>query len=266
MENYLEVNRKSWDERVDFHAKSEFYSMKDFLQGESSLKSIELDLLGDITGKKVLHLQCHFGQDSISLSRLGAEVTGVDFSSKAISLARELAEKCGTTTQFVCSDVYTLPEVLKEEFDIVFTSYGTIGWLPDLQKWAGVISHFLKPNGVFVFAEFHPVIWMFDDNFEKIAYGYSDKEAIIETVRGTYADKNADIELKTISWNHGLSDVMTSLLEQGLILDSFKEYFYSPYPCFNKVEEIRKGEYVISALEEKIPYVYSIKAHKSHSN
>jgi len=127
------------------------------------------------------------------LSRLGAEVTGVDLSDKAIESGRKIAEQINADVRFICCDLYDLPNHLDQQFDYVFTSYGTIGWLPDLDKWAKVISSFLKPNGKFVFVEFHPVVWMFDDNFEKIGYRYFNSGAIIETANGTYADRNAAI-------------------------------------------------------------------------
>jgi len=192
-QHYLDINRASWNSRTDSHLKSEFYDLPGFLQGRSSLNDIELDLLDDIQGKTILHLQCHFGQDTISLSRLGAEVTGVDLSDKAIESARKIAEQTNADVRFICCDLYDLPNHLDQQFDYVFTSYGTIGWLPDLDKWAKVISSFLKPNGKFVFVEFHPVVWMFDDNFEKIGYRYFNSGAIIETANGTYADRNAAI-------------------------------------------------------------------------
>ena len=140
------------------------------MKGRTSLNSIELDLLGDVKGKQILHLQCHFGQDSISLSRLGAKVTGMDLADKAIDAARQLSTKCATDTEFVLSDIYDLPNVLNKKYDIVYTSYGTIGWLPDLDQWAGVISHFLKPGGKFIFVEFHPFVWMYDDDFTHVKY------------------------------------------------------------------------------------------------
>ena len=132
--DYLEINRQAWNNKIDTHLKSAFYDLDSFLQGKSSLNDIELKLLGDVKGKSILHLQCHFGQDSISLSRLGAEVTGVDLADKAIASAKEIASKTNSTTKFICCDIYDLPNHLDEQFDIVFTSYGTIGWLPDLDR------------------------------------------------------------------------------------------------------------------------------------
>src|SRR5688572_730649 len=136
--DYLEKNRRLWNARTDVHVTSEFYELDKFLAGKSSLNEIELNLLGDLKGKSVLHLQCHFGQDSISLARLGAEVTGVDLSDKAIAKAKELAKQTGANAEFICTDIYELPQHLDKKFDVVFTSYGTIGWLPDLDKWAKI--------------------------------------------------------------------------------------------------------------------------------
>ena len=264
--NYIEINRKSWNSRVDIHLKSEFYDLNNFLEGKTSLNDIELNLLGDISGKSILHLQCHFGQDSISLSRLGAKVTGIDLSDKAIERARQLATETGSDAAFICCDIYDLPDHLDEQFDIVFTSYGTIGWLPDLDKWAKIVSGCLKPGGLFVFAEFHPVVWMFDDNFEKIGYNYFNSGAIAETETGTYADRKADLTLDYVVWNHSLSEILTGLITNNLEITSFNEFDYSPYDCFNNTIEFEPGKYRIAHLENKIPMVFSIAAKKRISS
>lgn len=262
--NYIEVNRNSWNNRTESHLKSEFYDLEGFLNGKNSLNEIELNLLGDIKGKTILHLQCHFGQDTISLSRLGAEVTGIDLSDKAIESAKQIAKNTTSNVKFICCDIYDLPNLLKEKFDVVFTSYGTIGWLPDLDKWAKVVSNFLKPNGQFVFVEFHPVVWMFDNNFEEIGYRYFNSGAIIETENGTYADKTADITQEYVTWNHGLSEVINSLTNNGLEIKSLNEFDFSPYNCFNKTIEFEPKKYRIEHLDNKIPMVYSINAVKKY--
>jgi 2-polyprenyl-3-methyl-5-hydroxy-6-metoxy-1,4-benzoquinol methylase len=262
--NYIEINKQSWNNRIDAHLKSKFYDLDHFMKGKTSLNSIELELLGDITGKTILHLQCHFGQDTISLNRLGAEVTGVDLSDKAIESARQIAKDTNAKVTFICCDIYDLPQHLDQQFDFVFTSYGTIGWLPDLDKWAKIVSKFLKPNGQFVFVEFHPVVWMFDDNFENITYRYFNSGAIIETENGTYADKTANILLVNITWNHGLGEVINSLLKNGIEINQLNEYDYSPYNCFNKTIEFEPKKYRIEHLANKIPMVYSILARKKN--
>jgi ubiquinone/menaquinone biosynthesis C-methylase UbiE len=260
--NYVSINKASWNKRVDAHISSDFYDMKGFLAGETSLKEIELSLLGNINGLNVLHLQCHFGQDSISLSRMGASVTGVDLSDKAIEKARDLAQQTGSTAQFICSDIYELPAHLNQQFDIVFTSYGTIGWLPDLDKWADIVSRFLKPGGKFVFVEFHPVVWMYDDDFEKVAYNYFKADPIHETESGTYADREANISIESVSWNHSLSEVFSSLINHGITINSFEEYDYSPYNCFKNTIEVEPGKYRIRHLNNFIPIVYSLSGTK----
>ena len=261
-DNYIAINKKAWDNKTPYLIQSPFYDMESFLQGKNTLTPIELELLGDVTGKRVLHLQCHFGQDTISLGRMGATVTGVDFSEAAIQQAVELAHKTRVSSRFICCDIYDIPNHLDEQFDIVFTSYGTIGWLPDLNKWAGVISKFLRPGGKFVFAEFHPVVWMFDPLVEKVQYNYFKSDAIIEIDMGTYADKTAPIETETVSWNHSLSEVINSLILNDLQILSFNEYDYSPYNCFMNMDEYENGKYRFNSHGNKLPLVYSITAIK----
>ncbi len=260
--DYLTINKQSWDKRTEVHLSSEFYDVVGFLKGNTSLNSIELKLLGDIKGKSILHLQCHFGQDTISLQRLGAKATGVDLSSQSVASANDLALKAGVTPTFICCDLYDLPNHLNQEFDIVFTSYGTIGWLPDLDKWASVVSQFLKPNGKFVFAEFHPVVWMFDDDFKNIGYNYFNTGAIIETENGTYANREAPIKQEYVMWNHGMSEALNSLIKSGLEINSVDEFDYSPYNCFKETIEFEPKKYRIKHLENKIPMVYAIVATK----
>ena len=141
-DDYKAINKQTWNNKTDIHIASAFYDVEGFLKGKSTLNDIELPLLGDVSGKKILHLQCHFGQDTMTFSRMGAKATGVDLSDKAIERAREINEKLNLDTTFVCCDIYDAPNHLDEKFDIVFTSYGTIGWFPDLGKWAKIVSHF----------------------------------------------------------------------------------------------------------------------------
>ena len=257
-ENYIQINKQTWNKQVSVHLESDFYDMNGFLNGKNSVPNIDLELLGDVKGKSILHLQCHFGQDTLSLARLGAQCTGIDLSDKAIEKAQELNTKLGLNANFVCCDVYETPNHLNEKFDIVYTSYGTIGWLPDLDKWASVISNCLKPNGKLVFVEFHPVLWMFDDDFTKILYHYHNDKPIIEESTGTYANKDAEISTDQIGWNHSLSEVIQSLLNNGLQIEHFEEYDYSNYNCFNELVEFEPKKFRIKHLENKIPMMYSL--------
>jgi len=261
MKDYQTVNRKAWNDRVSAHLKSEFYDLQGWKAGKTSLKDIELELLGDVSGKSILHLQCHFGQDSLSLARMGATVTGVDLSDEGIEAARKLNDELELNAEFIVSDVLELIGKTDKKFDIVFTSYGTIGWLPDLDKWAETISHHLKPGGQLIFVEFHPAVWMFDDDYEKVAYRYFKDAPIVETSTGTYAAPNADIELKEVSWNHSLSEVYQALKKQGLQITDFNEHDYSPY-CLAGMFEMDEGKFVVEKHGNKLPLVYSLVAEK----
>jgi SAM-dependent methyltransferase len=209
-----------------------------------------------------LHLQCHFGQDSIALARHGAQVTGIDLSDDAIAKAIELADACGQSVKFICCDIYDLPNQLNETFDIVFTSYGTIGWLPDLDKWANVIRHFLKPGGQFIFADFHPSVWMFDDDFKVVSYNYFNDGPIVETQTGTYGDKTADFSTTYVMWNHGIAEIFTALTNAKLRIEIVQEFDYSPYDCFPHTEEFEPGKFRIQHLGNRIPMVLALNARK----
>ncbi|MFK8103575.1 MAG: class I SAM-dependent methyltransferase [Saprospiraceae bacterium] len=261
-QNYIEQNKAAWNNRLDHHVQSDFYDMAAFRNGKNSLKSIELALLGEVSGKSILHLQCHFGQDSLSLARMGAKVTGADLSDKAIQKAREINEELGLDAKFICCDLYDLPKHLDGQFDFVFTSYGTIGWLPDMDKWAAIVARYLKPGGQLIFADFHPVVWMFDDNFDFIEYRYFKSEPIVDTQTGTYADRSAPIEIVDISWNHSMSEVITSLLGQGLRLVDLQEYDYSPYDCFQGMNKVAEDKFTIQKMGDKLPLVYSMVVQK----
>jgi SAM-dependent methyltransferase len=158
--------------------------------------------------------------------------------------------------------VYDLPQQLDEQFDIVFTSYGVIGWLPDMDQWAAVVAKHLKPGGQFYMAEFHPVVWTFDDDFTHIKYHYDNREVIITENQGTYTDREAEIRGKEYSWNHSISEVLNALLRAGLVLEFFNEHMYSPYPCFRNIVETEPGKWQVKGMEGKIPMVYSLRMKK----
>lgn len=263
--HYFERNRALWNAKTSHHVDSEFYDMKGFRQHKNSLREIELAELGEVSGKSLLHLQCHFGQDTLSWANLGAEATGIDLSDEAIATARSLSEELQIPAEFICSNVYDLPEVLDKQYDIVFTSYGVIGWLPDMDKWASILTRYLKPGGTFYMVEFHPFIWTLDDEFKGFAYDYFNKpEAPIhETVKGTYADREAPIEMDEYSWNHALGEVITALVKQGLSLEFLHEFPFSAYNCFPNMKSVGKHRWVFEHLDIAIPYLYSIKATKA---
>ncbi|MCH2198701.1 MAG: class I SAM-dependent methyltransferase [Flavobacteriales bacterium] len=262
MEDYIQVNRDAWNKRTTAHVDSEFYDNATFKEGRSSLNDIELSLFPDLSGLRVLHLQCHFGQDSISLARKGAQVTAIDLSDEAINQGKALAKEVNVDVEFICCDVYSTLDHVEGQYDLVFTSYGTIGWLPDLNKWANIISQSLKPGGKLVFVEFHPAVWMFDDNIERIAYSYFNRDVIVEELEGSYTDGSEEIRAKYMSWNHGLGEVYQALKANGLNIVDFNEYDYSPYNCFATSHEVNPGKYMLKGNEGKMPMVYSIVALK----
>lgn len=261
---YFAANKAHWNQRTLVHKDSGFYNRAGFLKGEGVLTPIERGELTNVSGKKMLHLQCHFGMDSLDWARQGAIVTGVDISDEAIKEAQQLNKELGLDARFICCNIYDLKSQLDEaaSFDIVFTTYGTVGWLPDLEPWAALIAHYLKPGGRFYFAEFHPVLWMFDDDFTRIQYAYDKQEVIVTENQGTYTDRKADIQGKEYSWNHSISEVLNALLKAGLKLENFNEHMYSPYPCFRNMKETSPGRWEIAGMEGKLPMVYSLLAVK----
>ncbi len=256
----FDANKALWNGRVPYHLTSRMYDLDAFMAGRNSLNAIELELLGDVHGKRILHLQCHFGQDTLSLARRGAKVTGLDISDAALAEARALAERCSLQADWVLSNVVDHRPELDGLFDIVYTSYGTIGWLPDVQPWAANIARYLKPGGRFVFVEFHPALWMFDNAFTHVQYSYFNRETIVEEQQGTYADRGAAIKLTSYGWNHDLGEVLSALLSAGLCIDRFTELDASPHDCFANTVRGEDGMFRIKGMEGKLPMVYALSA------
>jgi SAM-dependent methyltransferase len=220
-------NRALWNEWTAIHERSEFYDLESFKAGGVRLRDYEIEEVGDIRGRSLLHLQCHFGIDTLSWARLGAEATGVDYSERAVTLARSLAEELGLDARFVLANVYDLPEVLDDRFDVVYTSRGVTGWLPDLNRWAKVITHFLRPGGIFYITEVHPVaLAMSDTPPPRPAYAYWERTAPQSfPVAGSYADLTAEVSTPLEhSWNHAMSEIVQSLIDAGLTIELFREY------------------------------------------
>ncbi|MCK8046386.1 class I SAM-dependent methyltransferase [Shewanella sp. 1CM18E] len=264
--DYLSVNQQSWDKRVQTHVTSEFYDVAGFLQGKSSLQEIELAQL-NVVGKSLLHLQCHFGLDTLSWARMGADVTGIDLSPAAIAQAKSLAEQAGLTADFICSDVYSVPETVKGEFDVVFTSYGAIVWLPDLDKWAQVIANKLVAGGQFYMVEFHPAQAVFE------GYNYFHQDAPDVEDEATYTENANDDTHTFMSWPHSLADVINALIKAGLEINRLDEYPFSPYKCFAGLTEetvtveLAGGRqsckrYFVEHKGQRLPLTYSISATK----
>ena len=263
LKEYFDTNRKLWNDLVSINKNSRMYDLDGFKKGKSSLNFIELEELGDVAGKSLLHLQCHFGMDTLSWARLGARVTGIDFSEEAIQLARSLSKELDIPGRFIQSNIYDSREVLSEEFDIVCTSYGVLCWLPDLMEWGRIISHFLKDDGIFYMVEFHPVRSMFDDQGKmKEPYFHSDKPIRYEGT-GTYADPSAPFHHVTYEWLHSLGDVVNALVEAGLRIEFLHEFPFSMYDDCPWLEQRDDGLWYHKNKEIKAPMTFSIKAHKA---
>lgn len=261
-EDYFEVNRQTWNEKVKIHSNSEMYDLEAFKKGKTSLMPYELHALGDVNGKSLLHLQCHFGQDTLSWSRKGAKCVGVDLSDEGIALAKSLNEDLKLDAEFVRCNVLETSEHIKATFDIVFTSYGVIGWLPDLKPWGQMIAERLKKGGIFYMVEFHPIVWMFDylEGKPVMKYGYMQDEAIYEEYEGTYANQESKMISKEYGWNHGLSEVINALIEAGLKIEYLNEYDESPYNVLPDLVETKSGNYVTK--NRLYPLIFEIKATK----
>lgn len=262
-EKYFNTNKNTWNNRTSAHQNSQFYNVDAFLKGENTLNTYELNALGDISQKKILHLQCHFGQDTLSLARMGAECTGVDFSENAIELAQKLNKKLQLNAQFICCNVYDIIKYVPHKFDIVFASYGVLGWLPDLNEWAKIIFEKLKRGGQFYLVEFHPIAWMFDYTVlpPKLKYPYHFNEPVFEDYLGTYAVPESTIESKEYTWNHSLSNIIQSLLNAGLKLDMFKEHEGIPYNVFPDL--VKQEDGLFYSKERLFPLLFEVKFIKS---
>jgi len=268
MDEYRRSNRAMWDEWVGIHARSEMYALDQFKAGRNSLHSLELGELGEVNGRSLLHLQCHFGMDTLSWARLGAQVTGMDFSEKAIDLARSLSRELDIPARFVCCDLYDLPQHLSEQFDVVYTSYGVLTWLPDVGGWAQVVAQFLKPGGTFYIAEFHPFGMLFDEEAPELhlRYPYFDSGVIASPIQGSYADRQAEIQQKTsYEWAYPLGEVISSLIAAGLRIQFLHEFPFCVYNMYPFLEQAEDGYYYLPGKVQSVPLMFSIKAGKAGS-
>ena len=267
---YFEANRKNWDERVGIHIEDpgEIYDIPGFLEGKTTLKTIELDMMGDVAGKTFLHLMCHFGLDTLSWARYGAYTTGVDFSTKAVSVARMLAKRIGENARFVHADIYELRDRLEGDFDIVFASYGVLCWLSDVTKFMAVVSHFLKPGGIFIIVDVHPIVEIFEYDAKqkrldvRRPYFHRQEPDICE-VNASYTSRTRKLQnTTTYQWSHDLGSIVNAALWNGLAIISLQEY---PFLCYKRYPEMYQGEdgyWRFSNQEIELPMLFSLKAVK----
>ena len=264
-DEYLEVNRSSWDERVPIHAEGEFYDVASFKEGQHRLRPFELLEVGDVSGKDLVHLQCHFGIDTLSWARRGARVVGLDFSGPAVEQASMLAAQLGLDAKFVRSDVYEAVDALGgRDFDVVYTGLGALNWLPDIWRWAGVVARLVRPGGFLYLAEFHPITWVFGDEDLTVVHDYfHGEEPEVWDEPGTYADLEAEtVHNKTYEWNHSLGDVVSSVVEAGLVLEFLHEHDYTLFPRWPFLEKSGFDTYRLPAGMPKLPLMYSLLARR----
>ncbi|MBN2379529.1 class I SAM-dependent methyltransferase [candidate division WOR-3 bacterium] len=269
MDKYVKTNYERWQELVEVNSRSPFYGLERFKKGGLFLDRLEREGVGDIKGKTLLHLMCHFGMGTLSFARMGAQVTGIDFSPKAIALARSLSKELNLPATFVCSDVYELPLNLEGQFDIVFTSYGVLYFLPDLGPWAKVVAHFLAPDGFFYIVDGHPASQMFDlggpppDPELRVTYPYFSREPVRSEESGSYADSEARMKNTVFyKWLHPVSAIINSLISAGLRIENFNEYPFASAPMHNNLVRKDDGFWRLPDGRMDIPFMFSIRARK----
>ncbi len=267
MQDYMKANRDLWNELTPIHARSAFYDVEGFKRGRITLASIEREELGDVAGKSLLHLQCHFGMDTLSWARLGAQVTGVDFSEEAIALAQSLSRELDIPARFIQTNIYDLPDVLTEQFDIVFTSYGVLCWLPDLERWGQVIARYLKPGGTFYMVEDHPFRAIFDstrngDDYRVSLSYFQEAEPLRFEGDGDYADPNARVTHHSYEWLHSLGAIVNALIGAGLRIEFLREFPVCAWQAFPFLEKGADGWWRARDGMIPIPMTFSLKATK----
>jgi SAM-dependent methyltransferase len=270
---YAAANLASWEERVPAHAASPDYHFTDFVTDPEYLSGVvrfDLPRLGDVTGLRGVHLQCHIGTDTLSLARLGARMTGLDYSPAAIEAARSLSQRCATTARFVVGDVHRAVELLGAgAFDLVFTGVGALCWLPDIRRWAGVVDELLAPGGRLFLREGHPMLWALadpdDSGLLTVEHPYFEREdPTVWDDSGTYVSTDLRFATsRTYEWNHGLGEVIGALLERGLVVTGFVEHDTAPWDALpGLMERVGGGEYRLVDRPERLPVTYTLQARK----
>ena len=272
MTDYLEINRANWDERAAPHAASPGYQVQKFVDDPSHLSDVvrfDLPRLGDVAGLRGVHLQCHIGTDTLSLSRLGATMTGLDFSGASLEQARSIAARAGAEIDFVHSDVYSARSALDGDFDLVFTGIGALGWLPDIKRWAQTVASLLAPGGRLFLREGHPVLWALDhyrtDGVLALTEPYFEHaEPQVYDEPGTYVESDHQFEhTVTHEWNHGLGEIVTAVLEAGLTLTGLEEHQSVPWEALpGRMRQIDNKEWQLTEKPSRLPHTYTLQARR----
>jgi SAM-dependent methyltransferase len=267
---YVDENRKLWNAWTGLHENSQFYNLAGFRAGRLSLRPIELEELAPtVAGRSLLHLMCHFGLDTLSWVRLGAEATGVDLANNAITTARRIGQDLGIQARFIESDIYRLPEILSDRFDVVFSSYGVLHWLPDLPRWAETIAHFLRPGGFFYLVEDHPFMRVFSaDATQRLdpanPYFFDSAPSRMESSRSYASDGELAEAMPSYTWNHGIGEVITALSSAGLTIRYVHEFDFAMRAKFPMMVRGDDGLWRLPAeLRGSVPMLFSLRAVKT---
>lgn len=273
MDHRLEANRRNWNERTPVHAASSFYDVAGFKAGRQTLHSIERREVGDVAGKTLLHLQCHFGLDTMSWTRLGAKATGVDFSNAAIDLARRLSDELALPTRFIRANIYDLPELLDEQFDVVYTAMGVICWLPVLDAWAKVAARFVKPDGFFYLFDTHPFLSVLEpvdgagddagvgDLRVRYPYFPDAKGLFFKGGEPSYAGTET-IHSDAYEWQHSIAEIFAALTNAGLQLEFFHEFPVNCYRAFPGMTQDADGWWRFAECNTHLPQTFSLRARR----
>ena len=266
-DDWHEANRARWDERVDIHMASDFYDLDAFRAGKDALRDFELAEVGDVSGRTLLHLQCHIGLDTLSWAGHGAaRVVGLDFSEPAVETARGLARDLRLPPEraaFVAADVYDAAEAVPDSsYDIVYTGVGALNWLPDVNRWAETAASLVAPGGFLYLAEFHPLTDCLDDETgSTVTYDYFSREAWVDETPGTYADLRATtVHNRSVEWQHPVGEVVSALAEAGLRIEFLSEHDVSLFAHYPSLTRHPDGYYRFPADRPRFPLMYSIKA------
>lgn len=270
---YIDANRANWDERATLHAARDGsgYGVQRYVADPAALSDVvrfDLPQLGDIAGKRAVHLQCHIGTDTLSLARLGARVTGLDFSENAVAEARRLAAEAGADVTYVQSDVRDAAKALpRGAFDLVYTGIGALCWLPSITEWAGVVAELLTPGGTLHIREGHPILWALNEELPGLAltFPYFEQAAPLEwNDDSTYVEVSAPLtSTRTYEWNHGLGEIVTALLDRGLRIDALVEHDSVPWDALpGRLTQRPDGEFALTEQPSVMPLSYTIRATK----
>lgn len=266
MDSRLQANLANWNDRVRIHAKSQFYDVEGWLRKAPGPPLREIEALGDLKGKTLIHLQCHFGMDTLQWARAGATVTGLDFSPVAIDEAISLSKRAGLSERasFVCANVYEAPQALSgKRFDVVYVSLGALCWLPNVAAWGAVVAELLTPGGRLYFHDGHPFTSCFDDAGERIIYNYFEEpEApFVSDNSSTYTDGQELSATRTFEWNHSIGEIVSALIGSGLIVDSITEHDWTLFQQFPWLEKTASGYFVTPEGRPQVPLSLTVLAH-----